>query len=176
MPGRLAGDPWMNAGGEQRGAWHRHWRAATNQKPKPPFDARRPCWFLTKWKARPDGSVKRGLFNGPATGPAAFPRSSRSAALRHALRLCRRAPAGLVLEMDVCQRGSRRRRGRWTGFGLSGGPGRREAALGQAQGLASAVRSAFWSDRSASPGHSVWVSSGELSRGREGVKALSPEL
>jgi hypothetical protein len=75
--------------------------------------------------------------------------------------LCRRAPAGgLILEMDVCQRGSVAVADDGSGFGLRGGPGRREAALGQAQGLASAVRSAFRSDRSASPGHSVWYPQG----------------
>jgi hypothetical protein len=53
--------------------------------------------------------------------------------------LCRRAAAGgLILEMDVCQRGSVAVADHGSGFGLRGGPGRREAALGQAQGLASA--------------------------------------
>lgn len=165
MPAASRGEPGTAIGAPQQ-----------TKKPKPPFDARRPCWFLTKWRARPDGSVKRGLFKGLATGPAAFPRSSRSAALRHALRLCRRAPAGLVLEMDVCQRGSVAVADDGQASVSAAGQGGGKRRSGRLKAFASAVRSAFWSDRSASPGHSVWVSSGELSRGREGVKALSPEL
>jgi len=105
MPGRLAGDPWMNARGEQRGARHRHWRAATNQKTKPLFDARRPCWFLTTWRARLDGSVKRGLSTA-RNRSGSFPTSVAIGRFVTRQELCRRAPAGLVLEIDVCQRGS----------------------------------------------------------------------
>jgi hypothetical protein len=63
------------------------------------------------------------------------------------------------------------------GFGLLGGPGRREAALGQAQGPASAARSAvFLVGRLSRPRPQRVVSSEELSRGLEGAKALSPEF
>jgi hypothetical protein len=41
----------MNAPGEQTGVQNRHWRAATYQKTKLLFDARRFCWFLTKMES-----------------------------------------------------------------------------------------------------------------------------